>query len=425
MDTIDTMDTLPAHLAERVVALLDHASRAAASRACRGLRDAVAAVRCRDGVTISERALDMLRFPRYELMSRLRVRGSRDPWSSAPSPCPVPRAMPHLRVLAVDGCRVPTWGDVVTRAPGLRELVVRPAYGCLTYRHHLESCLDLVARAPGWRHLTRLELRGDDGPVLVRYMVFPDPVSLAFQALCRLPPVVLPSLLEVAVTGRQVCPAVDAPLRVAVLDDPDDVAASMVARMGPLARPTLRRLTWSLCSSGVGALASLHAFAALNDLHLTIRDVWDADVFSAATHALAQLPPGLTSLGLAFGMDRMAGLDPELRCDACPLAHLAGLRELSVTLSFPARGCEDLVAGLLGAPPTLRVARVHAQHGPAWPQRAELHDLLATPEFDDPDAIEALELEIEAIEAACRLGPGCLDAARARFPAAVLDVRGL
>ncbi len=418
------MDTLPADVVELVAAHLDVGARAAAACACRALRDAAAAVRCKNGVVVHERNVDMLWPARYSRMSTMRVVGSLQPYTSTPSPCPVPRFMPQLRELVLEGCRVPCWAQAVARAPGLRSLVVRPTFGCLTYRAHLKSCLDLMSRAASWS-LTRLELRGDNGPVLYGCpLSAQDATATVHDAMWRMLPVRLPELKELAITGRQLFPAVDAPLQVAALDDPDDPAASMVARMGSLARPTLHRLAWSLSSASVTLLRGLHAFAALRDLHLAVRDVWHADVFAASTGALAHLPAGLTRLSLEFGMDRMAGLDPELRCDVCPLQHLAGLRELAVTLSFPARGCEHLLTGLLGAPPTLRVARIYAAHGPAWPQRAELLDLVATPEFDDPDVIDALELEIEEIEAACRLGAHCLDAARARFPAVSLDVRG-
>lgn len=416
---------LPPDVTQLVVARLDVASRAAAACSCRALRDAAAAVRCDNGVVVHERNLDMLLPSRYQLMSSLRVVGLRQPYASTPSPCPVPRPMPRLRELAVEGCRVPCWADVVTRAPALRALTVRPVFGVLTYRGHLESCLDLMARAPCWE-LTRLELRGD-GPVLwggSAQMQPPHPTAEAHEAMCRMPPARLACLQELAVTGRQLCPAVDAPVRAVTLEDPDDPAASMVARLGPLAKPTLARLTWSLPSAGLSLLGALHGLPALRDLDLAVRDVWHASVCAAATHALAGLPAGLTRLGLAFDMWRMAGLDPEVRWDVAPLAHLHALRELSVTLSFPTRGCERLVTGLLGAPPTLRLARVRAEQGPTWPQRAELLDLAVNPEFDDPGVVEDLEVEIEEIEAACRLRDDCLAAAQARFPDAVLEVAG-
>lgn len=404
---------LPPDVVELVVARLDVATRAAAACVCRALRDAAAAVRCRNGVAVHQRSLDMLLPARYERMSSLHVVGHRHhPYQ--PHRCPVPRPMPLLRELEVEGCRVPCWAEVAARAPALRALVVRPAFGCETYCSQLESCADLLARAPAWE-LTRLELRGD-GPVLWTA----GPTTRAHDALRSMPPTRLPRLRELAVTGRQLSPAVDGPVRVATLEDPDDPAASMLARLGPLAAPALERLAWSVPPAGLSLLGALHAFSELRDLDLGLRDLRRVD-----THALAGLPAGLTRLGLAFDLSRMAGLDPEVAWDAAPLAHLEALRELSVTLSFPTRGCDSLVTGLLGAPGTrLRVARVTAEQGPAWPQRAELLDLAANPEFDDPDVVEEIEAEIEEIEAACRLRDDCLATARARFPAATLEVAG-
>lgn len=398
---------------------------------CRGLRDAIARLRCARGQTVHERHLHLLGAPRYEPMTALRVVGPSAASAGLP-PAPVPRAMPRLRELRLERCRMHApgyWAAAVARAPALQTLVVAPEFGCTSYRWLLESLTDLMARAPGWTSLTRLELRGT-GPVLWRtdgvdwLQPRAHPTWQACAAMHALPPARLPSLRQLGVVGRQACFGVDAPLEVAAVEDPDDPAASMVARLGPLARPTLHNLSWSLPARGVAGLCALPEFGALATVSLVVRDVDAPATLDAALAGLALLPPGVTWLRLALDVARLDPCAAAVRLDAAPLSHLARLHTLSVRLTTPVRGSGDLVSGLLGAPATVRLAVLRADEGAARAQWAQLAAMLADDDFDDPDEVEALEDEIAAVERAVRVPADALHAALRAFPLARLEVHG-
>lgn len=385
------MQRLPPELVARLP--LGDSDRVSLACSSRALRDAVVAAACVHGIITRETDLHHLRHDRYKHLVSLTVVAS--PHVPRPSPAPVPRDMPALRRLSVCGCRSmdPTfWLDVVHRAPGLRVVKVSA---------HAVPCANLLDAAHLLPELERLEVRAAGaGPPCVK------------TVRC-------PRLHHLVVAGGQVRLAVDAPLLTATLDEP--CGGGVLAAAGPSVRKHLESLTWSVPAH---SFQSLCAFASLAHVHVEVRHLLCPVSVTEALRTLESLPPRVERLAVALDLSRLQHHEPRLSFDAPVLRHLDRLREVHVTLSYPALGSGALIAGLLGAPADVERASVTALTSPTSHLRRALADMLD--DGADPDGEDVTELHeaIDAVEHTCAVSPTCLETASTAFPRTELRVHG-
>lgn len=408
---------------------LDRTSLARLACTCTGLRDAVAEVECIRGVTVAETRMARLAHPRYEPLTSLCVVGPSQPWSTLPSPVPVPQPMPYLRTLRLHNCRPQSaefWDAVLDRAPKLAELAVCPVFYGVNYEAILTSCADMMRLLTDLRGLTRLELRGS-GLVLWGRRCCDTTTAMgkafaAGAAMASMPIVRLPELRELVVTGQQLCPAVDASLRSAILEEPND--ACMLDRLGPAARLALEDLDWSAPAHRLVQPTTLTTLTNLRTLDVTARGIRTPAAFDDVLRSLSHVPPGLTCLTVRLDFSRMSGEDPTLRYDVAPLSHLARLTRIEVQVSFATRGCGALLTGLLGLPQTVARATVRAEDGPAESLRDAWNAWCA--DDADPEGPEMMELaaEIAQLERACQLPGDVVRRASHNFPHTAFEILG-
>lgn len=411
------MENLPPDLA----ALLPLGKTAWATLACasRSMRDLVAHVRCLQGATVREQWIFALQHPRYEQMTTLRVLAPSQPYTARPSPVPVPRQMPSLRALHLKHCRPCDerfWAVVVDRAPRLQELVVSPMFFGANYASVLRSCVGMLRQAERLGGLTRLEVRGDGMANVHR-----RDAALAVQEMRDMDVVRFPLLHRLVITGQQFFPAMDAPLRDATFEEPNQVGVRMVDRVGRFDQ--LRRLSWRVAPSHLPVPGR---FDGLENLQLRVRRIRCESEFDSVMSDLAHLPTTLKALDLHLDFQSMSGEDPALSYERRPLQALHRLERLAVRVPFPTQGFGALVSGLLGAPPgALRDATIEALGGPADRLRNVLDVMLGDDADPESEDVLQLEEEIEALEVACRLRTEDVHAALSNFQGTMFVLRGM
>lgn len=420
------MDLLPTEL---VLALkLDAPSLAALACTSTRMHDLVSAVRCVQGVRVKEAHVHVLTHERYSELTSLHVAGAVVPYTTAPTPVPVPRPMPRLHTLHMRlGCLPPGfWDAILARAPALSTLVLRPIFFTANYAAVIEACGETMRCASRLQHLTRLEMRGDGmvawGNAWYSHDSLIGRAVAAARRVHAAPAVSLPALTKLVVTGQQFVPAVDAPLEELVVEEPTCLDLRMVDRLSERSRRTLRSLRWLV---PVHHTMAMPALPSLRTLDMTIRSIRCATAFSRATESLARLPDTLTSLALKFEFPTIHD-DGALSYAVTPLAHLATLETLAITVTFPTPGCEALVRGLLGCASTrLRAVTLQALRGAAEGWRAVLDGMLVD-EQADPDSEEVLQLEreISELEQACCVPREAVWQLNERHPGARCIVRG-
>jgi len=409
------------HLPADVVALLplDKQGWAALAATSQTMRDLVAWARCVRGVTLHERWAYVLDRPTYQELTSLCVLGPWLPCTAIPSPPPLLRRMPFLRRLELTYCRpsdAAFWAGLVDRAPRLESLVVNPLFLGATYAGALRSCVGMMHHVARLPNLARLEVRGDG---LSSYPHRADAMAAA-REVREMQPVRLSFVKNLVITGRQFCPAIDAPLlENASIEESDDPSASFACR---IRSHTLRELDWRAPPHKLPLPPRFHG---LESLRVCVRDIRYESTFASVMRDLAHLPATLTRLRLDLDFQALNGEDPTLPYCCTPLRSMHCLHSLHVRISFPSRGVGTLVTGLLGAPPaSLRDVLIDALGGPADRLRNVLwlmQDDGADPDWDD---LETLRQEIAEIEEACRLRDADVQAALHNYPGACFVLRG-
>lgn len=365
------------------------------------LRDTVREVRQRKGSARGVDAyIDALAGPRFQALESLHLTCLD---IHADPPVPVPRDMPRLRSLRVENFK-PTpgvWALVASRAPALVSLRLQPVYTTRnqeTVHAGIEALLasDLAAR------LVKLHIRGLG---LGSWSEEVEAVSL-------------PRVTDLALTRCSVAVrpgGLHAPsLRVACLDRPQQLSERSRRGVTALTWPDVRRHRWA------------HAgFDALESLTLLFLDLSEHDT-PGLMESLRVLPASLRALTVRLDFWRLSGTDPKFRFGATtpPLTHMRGLRDLSVIMSFPVAGTEDLLTGgLLGAPTTLRHVTLQAPDHPAKALQHEYEAYLADGGDNDAE-LEYLQAEIWRLDRRRRLAGEAVRAALAAFPHAHFSFRG-
>jgi hypothetical protein len=380
---------------------LSVAERRAASLVCSGWKAAIDDAWADEGITVDDAALDVLLQPRWQRLTRLRVRGHPNPAHRVPFDS-LPVELPRLWHLCLDDVKTPLFPGMFTgvfrRAPSLRSLdmvahMYLPNYA-QTLRH--ARCM-LIS---GARALEHAALRGR-GLVMYPSMELGGAAAVTAMVTVRhaldWPPVLMPRLRSFTNTGKQFSAVVvDAPLHTAEIEEPDE-GPWIAYRLG-VACDGLRRLTWTVPAppspaSSWPQLAAVQRFDRLQTLVLHVCNVRTATVASRVLASLAGLPHGLRRLAVRLDIPWPFG---RVDWGGRPLAHLRHLVALDLEVPFAATGLEAAMPDFLGAPSTLAAASLAVTYGHECDDTADDDDT-----NDADDGADTRREHLAATVAAC------------------------
>lgn len=306
----------------------------------------------------------------------------------APLPPPPPR-MAALRSLALRHPRLPTdapfWPAVFAACPALEEVSVVGDYFLSNYASDVDHATDLVEL--GAPRLRRLDVEGgwmvvypvDDSPELA-------PIARASTRAFTHAPVPSHTLRTYRAACKQSPVPVDAPLeRLEIVDLYSSAgpwaARQLVSRFGPRTKACVRELRLSAFWPSFDASA-LTAFAALEDVSISIGHTHYAPRLSACLASLRHLPAGVRRLRLDLDLWGMRAGGGDAVEWGTPLRHLGALESLRLDVTFCPASAPRLVTEWMGAGPSVREATVQFANVPWKTWEDELEQYRA----DQPDA---------------------------------------
>lgn len=276
-------------------------------------------------------------------------------WQATP-PLRLP-ALLNLRRLELHHPRLPSdaafWPAVFEQCARLRHVVFIADFFLANYAVDVRHVADLVTHgAP------RLETLDIEGSWLIIQRVWdetPQNAALA-QVIKRVqeaPPVRSATLRRLRHFCRQVPLGVDSPLLTHLAVDDQSERPPLATRMGPATMAAVTDLAWRGYWPGFDA-AAVAGMTALRHADISVLATTPYRL-ARCLRTLGCLPAGLRRLTLDLDTWPMGTGTSDIEWPS-PLAHLEHLEHLEVSMRFPPDSVLALLAGWLGAGPSVRTA---------------------------------------------------------------------
>ena len=364
---------------EHVARWLSHRDLARLAQTTRDFRRVAHAALLRHGLVLKHDACDVLAQSRWAGLRRVCVRGMpRRYVNHAPIPplrVSALESLAHLERLELHHPRMPpqpVWPGVFAACAALRHVRLVGDFYMSNYAQDVAHGVDLVTC--GAPRLTTLDVEGG-WLVLHPTGVSPDrpDITAAIRRMHAAGPVPSATLRRYRMACQQVPVGVDAALDALEIED-SQFPPCAVGRMGPTTRARTRHLAWKTSWPAFDARI-LRDFAGLRTLDVHLTWLTRADRVSECLATLAGLPAGLRRLSLRVD----AWVMPPDRSDVAwgrPLAALTSLEALHLELTFAPSTVEALLAGWMGAAPSVRVVSVAFRRPAAAALEDEIDKLL-------------------------------------------------
>jgi hypothetical protein len=399
---------------------LDDQDRATGREVSKGVRAAVDEAWARRGVVMHACQIGTLQAPRWDNLTRLRIRdaalriGRFPAWTMDILTRQAPFArlwQLHLRFVKFPA------GFAWRRdmLPALRDLYTESFTTSSTHAADVLRFVDMFRAIVPQLHALEIKFEA------LTSVKFPCPKTVeALAALAELPPAPAPHMLAYANAGHDILKiGVDAPLRKLRLNGSLD-------KVGAAAHATLQTL--SLRGPLATVTRGIDAFRNLENLTLEIRFLATVDSLRAAAESLRVLPAALTRMAVDFDVRQLDEPHTHARAVTWParaLAHLARLEVLDLTVFFPL-GMGNLVRGLImGARP--RRATLRARSSLTDPLEDMMHNLMdndGDSDYDDELAYD-LRVLVDELETIPDVTPEDVDTLRGALPGCELTLHGV